>query len=127
MSAAGQSVSRFNMEIEIASKGVTAFELTRHTAPLTCSTILKNLPFQDRAHRLADDFIYAESKLVIGPEKQRASFKQGDVAFMTSNGSICVFLKETNGYKMNLIGRVTNNFELLKSIRPGDTMLIRRG
>ena len=123
----GESVSRFLIEIEIVGKGVLLCELTRHTAPLTCSALLKNLPIEDRVHRLGDSIVYAESKLSIGPEKQRASFNQRDVAFLTSNGSICVFLKYTIGYKMNLIGQVTKNFELASSTQPGDTMKIRRG
>jgi hypothetical protein len=125
-----QSVSRFPLEIEIPGKGVVTCELTRHTAPLTCSIILKNLPIQDRVHRMGSDFVYAESKLVIGPEKQRASFKRGEIGLMTSNGAVCVFLKDVSSggssYKMNLIGHVTQDLEVIESTRPGDTMLVRR-
>ena len=125
MTSAGNSVSRVPIEIEIIGKGAMACELTRHTAPLTCSALLKNLPFENLAHNLKGDFVYVESKLIIGSEKPRSAFKQGELGYLTSNGAVCIFLRDSTAHKMNLIGRVTKNLELARSIEPGDSIIVR--
>lgn len=120
------SVSRFRLEIEVLNKGLASCELIRHLAPLTSRAILKNLPLQDRVHRYEDKFVYIETGLVIGAEKQRTRFKRGDIAYLTSNGSICVFVSESVVQPMNPIGIITENLELIESGHPGDVMTLRK-
>ena len=96
------SVSRLKLAIEILNKGSAACELVRHFAPLTAGAILKGLPVQDRVHRFADKFVYIETGLVIGAEKQKTQFRRGDLGFLPSNGSICVFVKDTAVQPMNV-------------------------
>jgi predicted aconitase with swiveling domain len=64
------SVSRLKIAIEIEEKGSALAELVRHLAPLTTGAILKSLPLQDRVHRYADNFVYIETRLMIGAEKR---------------------------------------------------------
>ncbi len=120
------SVSRFKLEIEIADKGSAAAEMVRHLAPLTSIAILKDLPLRDRVHRYADKFVYIETGLVIGAEKQRTQFHRGNVAFLTSNGSICVFVRDATVQPMNLIGAITGNIEIVELSQPGDVMVVKR-
>lgn len=120
------SVSRFKLAIEIANKGSASAELVRHLAPLTSNAILKGLPLQDRVHRYADKFVYIETGLVIGAEKQRTQFRRGDVAYLTSNGSICVFVQDATVQPMNPIGVVTINIEVIESSQPGDVMVVKK-
>ncbi len=120
------SVSRFKLEIEIASKGSATAEMVRHLAPLTSMAILKGLPLQDRVHRYADKFVYIETGLVIGTEKQRTQFRRGDVAFLTSNGSICVFVQDATVQPMNPIGVISGNIEIVESSQPGDVMVVKK-
>jgi hypothetical protein len=120
------SVSRFKLEIEIASKGSASADMVRHLAPLTSMAILKSLPLQDRVHRYADKFIYIETGLVIGAEKQRTQFRRGDVAFLTSNGSICVFVQDATVRPMNPLGIIADNIKLVESSQPGDIMVVKR-
>ena len=120
------SVSRFKLSIEIANKGSASAELVRHLAPLTSNAILKGLPLQDRIHRFADKFAYMETRLVIGAEKQRTQFRRGDMAYLTSNGSICVFLHDATVQPMNPLGIITNNIEVVESSQPGDVMIVKK-
>ena len=120
------SISRFKLEIEIASKGSTTAEMVRHLAPLTSMVILKSLPLQNRVHRYADKFIYIETGLVIGAEKQMTQFHRGDIAFLTTNGSICVFVQDANVQPMNPIGVIAGNIKVLESCQPGDAMVVKK-
>ena len=120
------SISRFKLEIEIANKGSTTAEMVRHLAPLTSMAILRSLPLQNRVHRFADKFIYIETGLVIGAEKQKTQFHRGDIAFLTTNGSICVFMQDTSVPPMNPIGFVSGNIKTLESCQPGDSMVAKK-
>jgi hypothetical protein len=120
------SVSRFKLAIEIANKGSTPAEIVRHLAPLTSNAILKSLPLQDRVHKYADKFVYIETGLVIGAEKQRTQFHRGDVAYLTSNGSICVFVQDATVQPMNPLGIITGNIEVVESSQPGDVMIVKK-
>jgi hypothetical protein len=120
------SVSRQKLEFEVANEGSAQAELVRHLAPLTCNAILKGLPLQDRVHRYADKFVYIETGLVIGAEKQRAQFKRGDIAFLTSNGSICVFVQDATVQPMNPVGKIVDNIGVIESSQPGDVMIVKK-
>jgi hypothetical protein len=120
------SVSRFKISIEIQNKGYASAELVRHLAPLTAGAVLKSLPLQDRVHRYTDKFIYIETGLVIGAEKQRTVFHRGDVAYLTSNGSICVFMQDATVQPMNSLGIVNSNLKVIESSQPGDIMIIKK-
>jgi hypothetical protein len=120
------SVSRFKLVLEIAGKGSASAELVRHLAPLSSNAILKSLPLQDRVHRYADKFVYIETGLVIGAEKQRTQFRRGDVTYLTSNGSICVFVQDATVQPMNPLGVVTSNIEVVESSQPGDVMVVKK-
>jgi hypothetical protein len=121
-----RSVSRITVQLEVVGKATLACELVRHFAPTTSRAILANLPIRGLAHRYGDSFTYFETGLVIGSEKQKADFKRGDLGFMVSNGSICIFLKDTVGQPMNPIGRVSENLDLLESTKPGDVIELRK-
>lgn len=120
------SVSRFKLAIEIANKGSASAEMVRHLAPLTSNAILKSLPLQDRVHRYTDKFVYIETSLVIGAEKQRTQFRRGDLAYLTSNGSICVFVQDVTVQPMNPFGVITGNIEAIESSQPGDVMIVKK-
>jgi len=120
------SVSRYRLEIDVSNRGSASCELVRHLAPLTSMAILKNLPLQDRVHRFSDKFVYIETGLVIGAEKQRSQFKRGEIGYLTSNGSICVFVKDAAVQPMNPLGFVVANLEFIESCQPGDVMMIRK-
>lgn len=74
-----------------------------------------------------DKFVYVETDLGLGREKQRTRFKRGEIAFMTLNGSICIFLTETVSAPMNPVGSIDSHLELMEAIKPGDILVIKRG
>lgn len=47
------------------------------------------------------------------------------MGLLVSNGSICVFLKDSAGQPMNPLGRVTVNIGVIESSTPGDVMILR--
>jgi len=120
------SVSRVKIEISVRGKGTATAELARHLSPLTCSALLKALPIEGRIHRFADMFVYAETSIVVGTEKQRNSFRRGDIGFMPSNGGICFIVKDGSTPRLNPIGQVTSNLSALESVQPGDIAEITR-
>jgi hypothetical protein len=86
--------------------------------------ILKRLPLQDRIHKFGDKLVYIETGLAIGAEKQKTRFKRGDIAYMTSNGSICIFINDSSVIPMNPIGIVKSNLEIIEATRTGDIMIL---
>lgn len=120
------SISKVKVILEISGKGVSQGHIVRHLSPLTSSAILKSLPIQRRANMFKDRFVYIETELALGREKQRTNFKRGDLAFMTFHGSICVFLNDTISTPMNPLGVVTTHLEMLETIVPGDLITINR-
>jgi uncharacterized protein len=120
------SISRFSLILEISNKGLAQCEIIRHLSPLTVGTILKNLPLQDRVHKYADKLVYIETGLTIGTEKQKTQFRRGDIGYMTSNSSICIFLKDSSYMPMNPIGIVKSNIELMESTETGDIMVLKK-
>jgi hypothetical protein len=120
------SVSRIPVIIQISDKGMAPSELIRHLSPLCVRMILNSLPIQDRIHKISESIIYIETSLVIGAEKQKTHFKRGDIAYMTSNSSICIFSKDSVVTPMNHIGMVKSNLELIESTQSGDFMILKR-
>lgn len=120
------SISKVKVILEISGKGVSQGQIVRHLSPLTSLAILKSLPIQRRANKFKDRFVYIETELALGREKQRTNFKRGDLAFMTFHGSVCVFLNDTISTPMNPLGVVTTHLEMLETIVPGDLITINR-
>jgi uncharacterized protein len=118
------SVSRLAVSLEILNKGLVQCEMIRHLSPLSVGAILKGLPLRDRVHKLADKLVYIETGIIIGAEKQKTQFRRGDLAFMTSNGSICIFIKDSVVMPMNPIGIVKSNLEVLEATQTGDIMIL---
>ena len=120
------SVSRFKITIEIQDKGSALAELVRHLAPLTIGALLKSLPLQDRVHWYADKFVYNETGLVIGLEKPKTEFRRGDIAYLPSNSSFCVFVQDAKVHPMNSLGTVISNLEVVESSQSGDVMIVKQ-
>ena len=110
------SVSRVRITLEVKGKGRCELELVRHLAPLTVGSILRVLPIESRVYKFDEKFLYFDTPLLIGAEKQRDSFKRGEVGFMVSNNTICIFLKDVHGMRFNPIGRIISDMELLDHV-----------
>jgi hypothetical protein len=121
------TVSRIPLILEISNKGVVECEIIRHLSPITTKLILNGLPLNDRIHKLQGALVYMETGLTIGAEKQRSRFRRGEMAYMTANGSVCIFVKDCPAIStMNPIGLITSNLQILESAQTGDVMILRR-
>jgi uncharacterized protein len=121
------TVSRIPLILEISNKGVVECEIIRHLSPITTKLILNGLPLKDRIHKLQGALVYMETGLIIGAEKQRSRFRRGEMAYLTSNGSVCIFVKDCPAIStMNPIGLITSDLQILESAQTGDVMILRR-
>ena len=121
------TVSRVPLILEISNKGVVECEIIRHLCPITTKLILNGLPLKDRIHKLQGALVYMETGLIIGAEKQRSRFRRGEMAYLTANGSVCIFVKDCQAIStMNPIGVVTSNLRILESAQTGDVIILRR-
>jgi uncharacterized protein len=121
------TVSRIPLTLEISTKGVAECEIIRHFCPITTKVLLNGLPLKDRIHKLQGVLVYMETGLIIGAEKQRSRFKRGEMAYLTSNSSVCIFVKDCPAIStMNPIGVITSNLGILESAQTGDVMILRR-
>jgi len=48
------------------------------------------------------------------------------VAYLTTNGSVCVFVKEAIVQPMNPLGVIIDNIEVVESSQPGDVMIMKK-
>ena len=121
------TVSRIPLVLEVSNKGVVECELIRHLSPITTKLILNGLPLKDRIHKLQEALVYMETGLIIGAEKQRSRFRRGEMAYLTANCSVCIFVKDCPAIStMNPIGVVTSNLRILESAQTGDVIILRR-
>lgn len=119
------SVSKIELNVEIKGKFQLKCELKRHLAPKTVGTLTRSLPLEGNAHLRGNSFVYIETKISVGGERQRKQFKKGDVSFMTSTGSICFFINDADfANAMTPIGSITSNKDELVDIKSGDVFVI---
>lgn len=121
------SVSSFPLILQVKSKSKLACELKRHLSPKTVGQILRSLPLEGNAHFLGQNIVYFETKINSGIERQKKEFKKGDIAFSPAGGSICFFISDVTTTKpMTPIGKITENPDALKDVKPGDVLLLHQ-
>ena len=115
------SVSAVNLVLEINGNSKLFCQLKRHLSPKTVGLIDRAVPIQSNAHKMGNSIIYIETTIDSGIERPRTEFKKGDIAFMPYEGSICFFFADSSNVKsMSLIGKITNNIDILKEIKSSD-------
>ena len=120
------SVSRIQVLLGVGDKGEIPLEFVRHLSPITFSNIIKIMPISGRLHFMDHKIGYVETGVTVGAEKQKSTFKRGDLGFMVSNGSICIVFQDTKGISMNQIGHCIEDPLLLESIESGEIIFIKR-
>lgn len=85
---------------------------------------MRSLPLEGHAHMLGKNIAYFETMVDSGIERPKTEFKKGDVAFMSSTGSICFFIEDSKpGKPMTPIGKI-DDIEELKNLKPGDVFFL---
>ena len=119
------SVSKKQLVLEIKGKSKIPCDLKRHLSPRTVGHILRSLPIEGHAHMMGKNIAYLETSIDSGTERPKREFKKGDVAFASSSGSICFFLADSiPGKAMTPIGKLSENFDALKDLKPGDAFAL---
>ena len=119
------SVSKKQLILEIKDKVKIPCDLKRHLSPRTVGTIMRSLPLEGHAHLMGKNIAYFETSVDSGTERARTEFKKGDVAFLSSSGSICFFIADSEpGKTMTPIGKLVENVDSLKELKPGDVFLL---
>ena len=119
------SISKKQLILEIKDKAKIPCELKRHLSPRTVGTIMRSIPLEGHAHLMGKNIAYFETTIDSGTERPRKEFKKGDVAFSSSSGSICFFIADSvPGKTMTPIGKLTENVDALKALKPGDVFLL---
>jgi len=119
------SVSKKQLILEIREKAKIPCDLKRHLSPRTVGTIMRSIPLEGHAHLLGKSIVYFETSVDSGIERARTEFKKGDVAFLSSTGSICFFIQDAVfGKPMTPIGKLGNNIDALKDIKSGDVLCL---
>ena len=119
------SISKKQLILEIKDKAKIPCELKRHLSPRTVGTIMRSIPLEGHAHLMGKNIAYFETSIDSGTERPRKEFKKGDVAFSSSSGSICFFIADSvPGKTMTPIGKLTENVDALKTLKPGDVFLL---
>ena len=119
------SVSKKQLVLEVKDKIKMTCDLKRHLSPRTVGTIMRSLPLEGHAHLMGNSIAYFETTVDSGTERPRKEFKKGDVAFLSSSGSICFFITDSvPGKTMTPIGKLSENIDALKELKPGDVFLL---
>jgi len=99
--------------------------LKRHLVPTLVGKISRSLPLGGNAHILGKSGIYFETSVDAGLQRTRKEFKKGDIAFLSVGHAICFFYSDSKTQKeMSLIGRITDDPEILETIESGDEILL---
>ena len=118
-----ESVSKVQVKVTVQGKGEMLVDFFRHLSPVTINVLMRQMPIHGRVTMMGDSGFSVLSQLTTGVEKSRSSFSRGDVAFLSFNGSICLFLKESKTPRpMNSLGKISFGIELLDKVRTGDVI-----
>jgi len=119
------SVSKIEFRAIFEGKGEAKVSIYRHLSPVTVSNMLMQSKLAGRIVRFQDVFIYAPLEIRVGVEKAKRQFKRGEIAFMSSTGAICFFIKDAIvGVSMNPLGEVSSGMEIVEKCGAGDTVLL---
>ena len=82
---------------------------------------MRSLPLEGRTHFLGKSIVYFETVVDSGNERSTKEFKKGDIAFLSTAGSICFFIEDaSSGKTMTPIGKMLGNMDTLKDVKSGD-------
>ena len=117
------SVSAIDVVLEIRGKVKLSCQLKRHLSPTTVGLITRSLPLDGNVHHIGSSIIYIVTGVNSGIERKKTNFKNGDIAFLPAEGSICFFVDDVSIIKpMTPIGRILGNLDVLRKVKVGDIL-----
>jgi hypothetical protein len=121
-----ESLSRTPLKIIVEGVGEVPGEFVRFLSPLTVEALLNLLPFEGRAHPIADgtSFIIGIGR---GGEKGTRSVKAGTIAYWPMQDSMCIFYTDTQPYgPVNRVGHVTGKLDTFRDLKSGVKIRIEK-
>ena len=117
------SVSAIDVVLEIRGKVKLSCQFKRHLSPTTVGLITRSLPLEGNVHHIGSSIVYIETEVNSGIERKKTNFKNGDIAFLPAEGSICFFIDDVLITKpMTPIGRILGNLDVLRKVKVGDIL-----
>ena len=121
------TISKVDATLEINGNAKISCQLKRHLSPITVGLITRMLPLKGNAHQMGQSIVYFETKINSGIERKRTDFKKGDIAFLPTEGCICFYLDDVfAGKQMTIIGKMMDDVDKLKTVKPSDVLLLSR-
>ena len=121
------TVSRVDVILEINGAERISCQLKRHLSPMTVGLITRMLPLKGNVHHMGQSVVYFETRINSGIERKRTDFKKGDIAFLPIEGSICFYVDDVvSGKQMTIIGKMIDNIDKLKTVKPSDVLSLSR-
>ena len=121
------TVSRIDVILEINGNEKIPCQLKRHFSPMTVGLITRILPLEGNAHHMGQSVVYFETRINSGIERKRTDFKKGDIAFLPTEGCICFYLDDVfAGKQMTIIGKMIDDVDKLKTVKPSDVLSLYR-
>ena len=121
-----ETVSSINLILKINDGEDIPCQLKRHLSPITVGLIMRMLPLNGNAHQLGKSIVYFETSINSGIERKKIDFKKGDMAFLPTEGSICIYMNDvSDGKPMTMIGKV-NEIDKLNGVKSSDILSLSR-
>ncbi len=118
--------SRIKIRFLVEGSGEAEGEFVRFLSPRTVDGILRKLPLDGRA-ALWKEEVYFEVPFEMGPEKPKPNVETGAIAFWPVGSAICIFYGKTQPYSpVNMLGKITQNLELFRSVKEGQRISVVR-
>jgi hypothetical protein len=119
-------VTRYTIRLIAEGVGEAEGELIRFQSPMTVDNLAKTLPFEGRAARWKEE-IYFETPVKLGSEKAKSKVEVGALAYWPMGSALCVFYGPTQPYSpVNIVGKVTSNLELFRTLKTGTKIRVEK-
>lgn len=119
-------VTRYKVRLVAEGVGEAEGELVRFQSPMTVDGLAKALPFEGRAARWKEE-IYFETPVKLGSEKAKSKVEVGMMAYWPMGSALCIFYGPTQPYSpVNLVGRVTSNLEMFRTLKSGTKIRVEK-
>ena len=119
-------VTRYKVRLIAKPYGEAEGELIRFQSPMTVDNLAKALPFEGRAARWKEE-IYFETPVKMGTEKAKDRVEVGAMAYWPMGSALCIFYGPTDPYSpVNIVGKITSNLELFRSLRSGTKIRVEQ-
>ena len=119
-------VTRYRVRLVAEGYGEAEGELVRFQSPMTVDNLANALPFEGRAAKWKEE-VYFETPVKMGAEKAKSRVEVGSMAYWPMGSALCIFYGPTDPYSpVNLVGKVTSNLEMFRSLKSGTKIRVEK-